>query len=103
MAGSSARTQVPDYGKAPTSRRRQFVKRWLIRVGIVVAALVVIVPASLLLWCAWETRQLKRELAELHAAGEPSVVSDLDSPDVDPAQNCVPELRAAAQIVLNQS
>jgi hypothetical protein len=96
-------TQVPDYGKAPTSKRRQFVKRWLIRSAIAVAALGLIVSMSLLIWGAWETRQLDREIAALHAAGEPSVLSDLDSPAIDAAENCVPELQAAAQIVDKQS
>jgi hypothetical protein len=92
-------TQVPDYGKAPTSKRRQFVKRWLIRLGILAAILSIAIPTSLFVWAWWENRQLDAELASLRAAGEPSALSDLDSPPIPAAENCVPDLRAAAAVI----
>jgi hypothetical protein len=97
--GELAMTQVPDYGKAPTSKRREFAKRWAIRFALAIAALIVIVPLSLFIWGMWEARQLDRELAAMRAAGEPTAVSDLDSPVVASNENCVPEFQAAAQIV----
>jgi hypothetical protein len=92
-------TQVPDYGKSPTSKRRQVAKRWLIRLGVVAACLSIAIPTSLFVWSWWENRQLEAELASLRAAGEPSVLSDLDSPPIPAAENCVSELRAAAAVI----
>jgi hypothetical protein len=97
--GELAMTQVPDYGKAPTSKRREFVKRWAIRLGLAFGALVIIVPLSLFIWGMWEARQLDRELSAMRANGEPTLVSDLDSPILGSNENCVPEFQAAAQIV----
>lgn len=94
-------TQIPEYGQVPASARpgRRFARRWLIRLGILAAVLSIGIPTSLLVWGWWENRQLEAELASLRAAGEPSVLSDLDSAPVAAAENCVPELRAAALVI----
>src|SRR5438874_6194453 len=93
-------THVPEYGQAPGPKPwRRFVRRWLLRIGIVVAVLAVIVPVSVITWGWWENHQLNKELAALRAAGEPTAVSDLDSPPVSDAENCITDLEAAAKIV----
>jgi hypothetical protein len=80
-----------------------FIRRWSIRLVIAGAVLILIVPTFLISWGLWENRQFNREIAAIKAAGEPSVVTDLDSPAVAAAENQVPELQAAARLVQKQT
>lgn len=84
-----------DERDAPRKPRRRWV--WPVVLGLL--GLLIVTPT--VVW--WRAEQAERGLrglvAQLRAAGEPTVPADLETPPIPPDRNAVPDLRAAAKAI----
>ena len=84
----------------PKPRWRRILRKLFIGVGIFVAVIIV----GLAIWNFIAARQLKNEIAKIHAAGEPITLADLEAqfPKVPEADNAVRFYLAGLELLVNK-